>query len=112
MKKYNTGVSRAFDEPIDIFIARVNATAIISLDSLLRRWLPGGQRQGNEYVSCNPTRGDKKPGSFKINLRTGVWCDFATGDAGGDPVSLFAYLNYLSQGKAAWKLARELGVSK
>ena len=27
-----------------------------------------------------------------INLRTGRWTDFATGDGGGDPVSLAAYL--------------------
>ena len=44
------------------------------------------------YVALNPTRNDRRPGSFKINIRTGRWCDFATGDRGGDPVSLVAYL--------------------
>ena len=46
--------------------------------------------EGHEYVARNPTRADRRPGSFKINLRTGRWADFATGDKGGDPVSLAA----------------------
>jgi hypothetical protein len=44
------------------------------------------------YVALNPTRNDRRPGSFKINIRMGRWCDFAAGDQGGDPVSLVAYL--------------------
>ena len=43
-------------------------------------------------MARNPTRPDRRPGSFKINLTTGRWADFATGDRGGDPVSLAAYL--------------------
>jgi hypothetical protein len=42
-------------------------------------------------------------------LRTGRWADFATGDSGGDPVSLVAYLENVSQGEAARMLARMLG---
>ena len=38
-----------------------------------------------------PRRADHRKGSFKINLTTGRWSDFATGDAGGDLVSLAAY---------------------
>ena len=30
-----------------------------------------------EYVALNPTRADKRAGSFKINLQTGRWADFA-----------------------------------
>ena len=41
----------------------------------------------------NPTRPDRRAGSFKVNLRTGRWADFATGDKGGDAVSLAAYLS-------------------
>ena len=63
-----------------------------------------------EYVGRNPTRNDRHPGSFKVNLRSGVWSDFATGDAGGDAVSLFAYLNGFNQLEAARSLARELGI--
>ena len=43
----------------------------------------------------NPTRADRRPGSFSVNTRTGRWADFATGDRGGDVVSLAAYLHGL-----------------
>src|SRR4051794_9541331 len=46
--------------------------------------LPGGKRVGNEYVVRNPKRADTKPGSFKVNIRTGCWCDFAIGTGGRD----------------------------
>jgi putative DNA primase/helicase len=65
-------------------------------------WLPGGRKEGPEYVVVNPTRGDMKRGSFKINLKSGRWSDFAAGgDAkGGDLISLYAYLKGTDQGTA------------
>ena len=90
--------------------SEINAAALPRLLDLLSRWLPDGRREGNEYVACNPRRHDRQPGSFKINLATGAWADFATGDKGGDPVSLAAYLHTLSQGEAAHGLAASLGV--
>jgi hypothetical protein len=42
-------------------------------------------------------------------MTTGRWTDFATGDTGGDPVSLAAYLFDLSQLDAARRLAAMLG---
>jgi hypothetical protein len=89
---------------------RINAAALAVLPSLLARWLPGGRRIGAEYVALNPTRGDRRPGSFKVNLRTGRWADFATGDKGGDVVGLAAYLGGLSQAQAARRLADMLGI--
>lgn len=89
---------------------RVNDAALAALPALLARWLPNGQRWGAEFVTRNLTRADRRAGSFKINLRTGRWADFATGDAGGDVVSLAAYLHRLSQGEAARRLADMLGV--
>ena len=88
-----------------IDFARVNAAARSALPALVRRWLPNGRQQGREYVVLNPNRADRRPGSFSINLRTGRWSDFATGDRGGDPVSLAAYLFNLSQADAARRLA-------
>jgi hypothetical protein len=38
------------------------------------------------------------------------WADFATGDKGGDPVSLYAYLMGISQSDAARALSREWGL--
>jgi hypothetical protein len=88
----------------------VNARALAVLPALLARWLPDGRRQGNEYLARNPRRHDRNPGSFSINLVSGRWADFATGDKGGDVVSLVAYLGGLSQGDAARKLAATLGL--
>ena len=50
------------------------------------------------------------PGSFSVNLETGRWADFSTGDRGGDPVSLAAYVFGTSQVEAARTLAAVLGV--
>jgi hypothetical protein len=61
-------------------------------------------------VALNPRRQDSHPGSFKVNLRTGRWADFATGDKGGDVISLLAYLKGISQSEAARHLACELEV--
>jgi hypothetical protein len=89
---------------------RINRAALDALPSLLARWLPGGKRHGQEYVVRNPRRADGRPGSFSINIRSGRWADFATGDRGGDVVSLAAFLAGISQYEAAEKLAGMLGV--
>jgi hypothetical protein len=73
--------------------------------------LPDGRRFGREYIARNPTRRDRRPGSFKINLVTGHWADFATDDkGGGDLISLAAYLFGLTHAEAARRLAAMLGV--
>jgi putative DNA primase/helicase len=75
------------------------------------QWLPGGEKRGAEYVVANPTRNDKNPGSFTINLVKGVWKDYATGDGGADLVSLYAYLFHGDdQGAAARELAENNGI--
>jgi hypothetical protein len=89
----------------------INTAAVRVLPALLARWLPDGRRQGQEWEARNPTRPDRHPGSFKVNLATGRWADFATGDRGGDVVSLAAYLHGLSQVEAARRLAAMLGVA-
>lgn len=93
------------------FIARVNAAALPCLESLCGEWMGQGRRVGREYVALNPRRADRHAGSFKVNLDSGRWGDFASGDAGGDPVSLYAYLNGLGQMASARALADRLGVT-
>lgn len=89
----------------------VNRAALAALPALLGRWLPDGKKQGHEWVSRNPKRGDRKPGSFSVNLNTGRWADFAEADArGGDVISLAAYLAGVTQYEAACKLAKMLGL--
>ena len=91
----------------------INAAALAVLLTLIDTWLPGGRREGDEYVVRNPRRADQTPGSFKINVRTGAWADFATGDRGSDPISLLAFLRHEGdQAKAARALAAELGIDQ
>ncbi len=93
-----------------IDIKAVNAAALQALPIILPRWLPDGKRQGREFVARNPTRADRTPGSFSINLVTGKWADFATGDRGIGVISLAAYLFHLSQPEAARFVAMMLGL--
>jgi len=94
-----------------IDFALINRAALLALPRLLRRWLPGGRIAGAEYVALNPRRLDHRPGSFRINVRTGCWADFAIVDArGGDVVSLAAYLGDIGQAEAARRLAVMLGL--
>lgn len=94
-----------------IDFAAVNRAALGRLPDILARWLPGGRIEGREYIVRNPRRRDHRPGSFKINIDTGRWADFATGDKGGDPISLAAYLAGCSQIDAARQLAVMLGIA-
>jgi hypothetical protein len=75
----------------------INRAALAYLPAVLARLIPGGTIIAGEFVALNPTRSDKRPGSFKVDLRTGRWADFATGDKGGDPVSLVAFVEDLPQ---------------
>ena len=88
----------------------INSAALAVLPSLLARWAPGGVVRGSEYIARNPTRADRKSGSFKVNVRSGKWADFVTGDRGGDVVSLAAYLSGTRQIEAARDLADMLGL--
>ncbi len=88
----------------------INRAALASLPALLRRWLPDGRLVGHEYTARNPRRADRRPGSFKVNVNTGKWADFARDAKGGDVVSLAAYLSGTGQAEAARALADMLGV--
>src|SRR3954467_2901007 len=93
-----------------ICFGTVNAAALPALLFILQRWLPDGRRQGREFVAKNPTRADRTPGSFSINLITGKWADFATGDRGVGVISLAAFLFRLSQTEAAHLVAGMLSI--
>lgn len=100
---------RAGDGSDRVDFDRINRAALASLPALLARWLPDGRREGDEWVARNPRRADRRLGSFKVNMRTGRWGDFAIGARGGDPISLAAYLAGIGQVEAARELARALG---
>lgn len=93
-------------------IKAVARAALDRSEAIAAHWLPEGKRQGHEWIARNPTRTDHKPGSFSVNMATGAWSDFATGDKGGDLVSLIRYLDGLpTQGEAARRLADWLGIA-
>jgi hypothetical protein len=87
----------------------INSAGLANSHWVLPRLLPDGKRLGNEWVARNPTRADKNLGSFRINLRSGRWADFATGDRGGDLISLVAYIQQVPQVTAAHMLEAVLG---
>ena len=95
-------------DPIDF--AKINRAALAAFPAVLARILPGGKRVGKEVVALNPRRADRHLGSFKIHRYNGRWADFASGEKGGDPISLVAYLADVSQSEAARLLAQMLGV--
>jgi hypothetical protein len=101
-KAYTAFKYNIFDE--------VNAAAAGRIKSLVESWVSKPRLNGDNLFALNPTRADKSVGSFCINVRTGVWADFATDDAGADIISYYAYINGLSQIEAARDLANQLGV--
>ena len=88
----------------------INVVALRALPAILSRWLPDGKFRGREFIAKNPTRADRTAGSFRINIVTGKWADFATGDRGIGVISLAAYLFHLSQPEAARFVAMMLGL--
>lgn len=98
-----------FDNP-RLDFKKINKQALNNAESVLRHFIPGGKIIRSEYVVLNPRRSDKKAGSFKINITRGCWADFATGDRGGDLISLVAFIQDVSQSEAARLLASMLGI--
>jgi uncharacterized protein (DUF927 family) len=92
--------------------AQVKAASLAAIDRVLAHWLPNGKQVdgGKEYTAPNPTRTDKRSGSLKVNLAKATWCDFATGDKGGDLIDLVRYLDRCTDVEACNKLAAFLGV--
>jgi hypothetical protein len=90
----------------------VNSAALARLPEVLARLLPGGRAVGPEW-HAGSLRGD--PGdSLRVRMRgerAGRWADFATGEKGGDPVSLAAAVARTRQIEGAKQLARMLGIA-
>jgi ribosomal protein L36 len=80
-KGFNTPSSReSFDSTAGELLKRA--------EIVCRHLLPQGRREGNEYKAGDlyGAKGD----SLSINVKTGVWKDFATDDGGADLISLWA----------------------
>lgn len=78
---------------------RVNTALLQNSLAFVEELLPGGHCQGEEYI-CSGVEGGGGT-SCGVNLRTGVWNDFAVeGDSGGDLISLCAAVNSTEQHEA------------
>lgn len=95
-----------------IKFAELNAALLARITTLVPAWLPGGKKQGKEYV-CGSLPGGAGT-SCSVNIAgtegLGRWKDFATGEAGNDLIGLYAAINGYSMGKAALEVAREEGL--
>lgn len=80
--------------------------------SFISSLLPGGKLIGREWTCGDKTGSDGN--SLKVNISTGKWSDFATGDSGGDLISLYAYVKGLTNGEAYRELdgSVDLGLTK
>ena len=104
-------VERIATAPERCDFAAVNAAALARLPDVLARLLPGGRAVGAHW-NAGSLRGEAGD-SLRVRLRgekAGAWCDFATGEKGGDPVSLAAAVARVPQDEAARRLAHMLGM--
>ena len=90
---------------MSIDFSLLNRDLLSQAETHLRAWLPGGKLHGREYKCGNlqGTEGD----SLSINVRTGMWADFATDNKGGDLISLYAAIHNIGQAEAARELGAE-----
>ena len=85
------------------------AVLLAMAESLVHQWLPGGVMRGHEY-QCASVQGGAGT-SFSVNLNSGKWADFASGEKGGDLIGLYmACFAVQSMTHAAVQIARELGL--
>lgn len=91
--------------------AAINRAARSRAEDVCRRLLPGGARQGKDWAAGDLSGAAGK--SLRVRLegeRAGAWIDNATGDKGGDFVSLAAAVARIPQAEAARRLAQMLGM--
>jgi hypothetical protein len=83
---------------------------LASAETHLASWLPAGRKRGNSWVAGDLSGAAGQ--SLKVNLATGAWSDFATGDHGSDLVSLYAAIYDLPMGDAYRHLGGETKPAK
>ena len=68
-----------------------NATIAGQIETICRKYLPRGRRQGDWYLACVPWREDKTP-SLGVSMTTGNWKDFGRAGEYGDALDLLSRL--------------------
>lgn len=71
---------------------------------ILRELVGQGRIEGSDYVTLNPRRKDVKLGSFRVDISTGRFHDFATGDRGGSVIDLAMFVYNCGIVEAAQRL--------
>jgi hypothetical protein len=83
---------------------KLNQKLLLQAERLLKDWLPAGRRVRDEWVLGSLAN---EPGnSLKINMKTGMWADFAENQKGGDLISLYAAREKIPYTVAAERLAQ------
>jgi putative DNA primase/helicase len=95
--------------PARLDFAAIARAALPHLPTLCARWLPGGRRLGREWC-CGSLTGERGM-SCRVNLTTGRWADFGTGEKGGDVIALAAAIHRIPQAEAARRVADMLGLN-
>lgn len=85
----------------------VAQAALHEAERLVPLWLPDDPRVGSGWHGTRPAPNEHF-GSFKVNVTTGQWSDFASGDKVGDLVGLYAYLRTQSKRSGARISSRPL----
>ena len=89
-------------------INAINRAALDALQVVLSRWFQD-ERMGCKRIEWNPQQ-NINAGAFSINLITGHWTNFITGDCGSNIISLASYLSKIDQEEASRRLAAMLGM--
>lgn len=78
--------------------------------TLLSEWFPAGKFRGHEFVMGDVHGSEGE--SCSVNVNTGMWADFSSGDKGGDLISLYAAANRIEQGVAFKALSNGSGIKR
>ena len=87
----------------------VAAAALDHALTLLPEWM-GGKREGNEWKAERKANGGLGD-SWSVNLNTGRWGSFASGEGGGDLVSLYAAIHHIDNIAALPLVAAAVGIN-
>ena len=80
----------------------INTRLLADYLGTLKQWFPNGKKIGADW--CVGSLAGEPGESLRIHVRKGVWKDFASGEGGSDPVSLYAAMRRISMGEAAKQL--------
>ena len=86
----------------DYSLEAIEQMLVSRMDSLARDLAPKGERRRAEWVAFNPARAHKELGCFSINLSTGKWADFSSGDKASRKFPALSLIAYLAT-EGRWK---------